>query len=533
MPRPRVAMRRIRDILRLTFGEGLSRRQVSLSLDVPFTTVADHVNRARAAGLAWPLPDDLDDAGLEARLFPPVVPSNVQRPLPDWAYIHTELRKKGVTLQLLWVEYREANPDGLGYSQFANLYRQWRRHVDVVMRQHHRAGEKLFVDFAGMTIPIYEPTRTTVAFNAQLFVAVLGASSYLFAEALRSQALEHWVTGNVDALESFGGAPEIVVPDNLKSAVTTAHRYEPDINATFQEMAAHYAMAVVPARPYRPRDKAKAEAGVQLAERWIIARLRHRRFTSLAEANVAIAECTDVINHRRFKKMDGSRAELFERLDRPALRPLPTERYEFATWRQARVNIDYHVELERHYYSVPYQLAGRQLDVRATQRTLEVFFNAKRVASHPRSHVRHGFTTDPAHMPESHRRHAQWTPSRIIAWAERTGPAAAGLVAGILERRPHPEQGYRAALGIIRLADRYGMERTEAACARALAMSSFSYRSVQSILQHNLDRQPLPTHEATRPTPMHRNVRGPSYYREERPCCDDPPPMPSTSYGST
>lgn len=533
MPRPRVAMRRIRDILRLTFGEGLSRRQVSLSLNVPFTTVADHVNRARAAGLGWPLPEDLDDAGLEARLFPPVVPSNVQRPLPDWAYVHTELRKKGVTLQLLWVEYREANPDGLGYSQFANLYRQWRRHVDVVMRQHHRAGEKLFVDFAGVTIPIYEPTRTTVDFNAQLFVAVLGASSYLFAEALRSQALEHWVAGNVDALESFGGAPEIVVPDNLKSAVTTPHRYEPDVNATFQEMAAHYAMAVVPARPYRPRDKAKAEAGVQLAERWITARLRNARFTSLAEANVEIARLVDVLNRRPFKKLDGSRHELFERLDRPALHPLPTERYEFATWRQCRVNIDYHVELERHYYSVPYQLVGKRLDVRATRSTVEVFFSARRVASHVRSHQRHGFTTDPAHMPESHRRHAHWTPSRIVAWAERTGPAAAALVAGIMERRPHPEQGYRTALGIIRLADKYGTERCEAACARALAMSSFSYKSVQSILSHNLDRQALPTPRITRATPMHRNVRGPSYYREERPCSDDPPPKPSTSFGST
>jgi transposase len=533
VPRPRVAMRRIRDILRLTFGEGLSRRQVSLSLGVPFTTVADHVNRARAAGLAWPLPEDLDDAGLEALLFPPVLPSNVQRPLPDWTRVHTELRRKGVTLQLLWVEYREANPDGLGYSQFANLYRQWRRHVDVVMRQHHNAGEKLFVDFAGMTIPIYEPTRTTVAFNAQLFVAVLGASSYLFAEALRNQDLESWVNGNVDALESFGGAPEIVVPDNLKSAVTTASRYEPDVNATFQEMARHYQMAVVPARPYKPRDKAKAEAGVQLAERWIIARLRHERFTSLAEANVAIARCVDVINHRSFKKMDGSRAELFERLDRPALRPLPTEPYEFAVWRRQRVNIDYHVELERHYYSVPYQLVGKQLDVRATRSTLEVFFNAKRVASHLRSHLRHGFSTDPAHMPESHRRHAQWTPSRIIAWADKTGPAAAALVDGILARRPHPEQGYRAALGIIRLADRYGQDRCEAACARALAMSSFSYKSVQSILQHNLDRQALPTSTATRPTPMHRNVRGPSYYREEPPCSDDPPPTPSTSFAST
>jgi transposase len=514
VPRPRIAMRKIRDVLRLTFGEHLSRRQVSASLGIPIATLHDHLVRAKLAGLGWPLPEDMDDTALEQALFPPTAPSSVPRPLPDWGHVHTELRKKAVTLLLLWLEYREEHPDGLGYSQFCNLYVAWRKKVDVTMRQHHKAGEKTFVDFAGMTIPIYDRRTQMVAFEAQLYVAVLGASNYTFAEAFRSQELVCWITAHVHALEYFGGCSELWVCDNLRAGVTRAHRYEPDVNVTYQEMAAHYQMAVIPTRPRRPRDKAKAEAGVLLAERWIIARLRRRRFYSLSEANAAIAECLEALNDKPFKKMPGSRRELFESLERPALRPLPPDRYQFASWKQVTVNIDYHVEFARHWYSVPYQLAGERVWVRASASTIEAFFSNKRVASHLRSYVAYKHTTDPAHMPESHRRHAKWTPSRIVAWAEKTGPASAALVAGILERRPHPEQGYRSALGIIRLAERYGTARCEAACARALQMSSFSYRSVESILAHNLDGQPLP--DPTRPTsphPHHRNVRGGAYYR--------------------
>jgi transposase len=506
-------MRKIRDVLRLSFGEKLSRRQVSASLGIPFTTVSDHVLRAKEAGLSWPLPDDLDDHGLEQLLFPAPVSSRVARPAPDWKYVDRELRRKGVTLQLLWLEYREAHPDGYGYSQFANLHRAWKKKVDVVMRQEHRAGEKLFVDFPGEKIPIYDRRTGALALEAELFVAVAGASNYLYAEAFASQELLYWVTGHTHAFEFMGGCHEIVVCDNLRSGVTRPHRYEPDVNATYQEMAAHYGVAIIPTRTYKPRDKAKVEAGVLLAERWIIARLRHRRFTSLGEANAAISECVSVLNARPFKKLDGSRKTLFELLDRPALRPLPPERYEFATWRRARVNIDYHLESDHHYYSVPYQLVGKLVEVRSSAGTVEVFYSSKRVASHLRSFVRHKHSTDPAHMPESHRRYAQWTPSRIVSWAAATGPSTAKLVEAILASRPHPEQGYRSALGIIRLADRYGQERVEAACQRALHLRAYSYRSVQSILSHNLDKQPLEETRPSRPHPRHHNVRGETYYR--------------------
>jgi len=506
-------MRRIRDVLRLSLGENkLSLRQVGLATAVPYTTVADHVRRAEAAGLSWPLPDDLDDGALEALLFPLAAPQRRERTLPDFDYVHREYRRPGVTLMLLWDEYRQAHPDGYAYSQFCEHYHRWRRHLDVVMRQSHKAGEKLFVDFPGMQIPIYEEGRLTVSFSAELFVAAMGASSLVYAEATRSQELLYWVTAHVHTFEWLGALPAIVVPDNLRSAVTKAHRYEPEINRTYAEMAEHYQVAVIPARPYKSRDKAKAEVSVQIAERWIIARLRNEHFTSLGEANGQIRELVEWINNRPFKKLPGARRSVFESLERPVMRALPETRYEFATWRSAKVAIDYHVEEREHghYYSVPYRLVGETVDVRTSAQTVEVFHRHRRVASHRRSFVA-GFSTDPAHMPESHRRYASWTPSRIVAWANKAGPSTGHLVDEVLAARPHPEQGFRSCLGIIRLGERYGHDRLEAACARALALRSYSYKSVESILSHGLDRQPL--HQPTSTHPQHPNLRGAGYYR--------------------
>jgi transposase len=504
-------MRKVRDVLRLSWGEQLSLRQVARSLSMPHTTVAVFLRRAKEAGLTWPLPEDLDDDALEARLFDAAAPSP-SHAAPDFAALKRELAVKGVTLQLLWLEYKELHPDGYGYSQFCHLYRTWRRHQSVVMRFDHKAGEKLFVDFPGVTIPIYDERDLTVSFRAELFVAVLGASSYLFVEALRSQALEHWVNAHAHAFEFFGGCPEVVVPDNLRSGVTKAHRYEPDLNATYQEMAAHYGVAIIPARPYKPRDKAKVEAGVQLVERWIIAALRKQRFTSLGDLNEAIGELVEAVNAKPFKKLEGSRASLFTELDQPALRALPADPYEFAAWRAAKVNIDYHVEVDRHYYSVPYQLAGQVVDVRFTNTTVEIFMKNKRVASHPRSYQRGRHVTDSAHMPDSHRRYLEWTPGRIVAWAEKNGPSTAEFVDELMRSRPHPEQGFRSALGVMRLVKKYSPERLEAACARALLVKSFSFKSVESILKHGLDQRPLRT-EPTRVHSTHRNIRGPNYYQ--------------------
>jgi transposase len=512
VPRPRSAMRKIREILRLSLGEGLSRRTTAAAAGLPYTTVSDHLARAAQAGLGWPLPDDMDDGQLEARLFARAEPPpSASRPLPDWPTVHRELRRKGVTLQLLHIEYKEREPDGYQYTQFCRHYRAWQRHLDVVMRQEHRAGEKLFVDFAGQTIPITDPATGEIR-PAQLFVAVLGASSYTYAEATPSQELPHWIAAHVHAFSFLGGASRLIVPDNLRAGVTRAHRYEPEINPTYAEMAAHYSAGVIPARPRKPRDKAKAEQGVLLAERWVLAALRHRTFFSLAEANAAIRERLTWLNARPFRKMPGSRAVLFAELDRPALRSLPAQPYEFALWKTATVNIDYHVEVDRHWYSVPYGLVGERCDIRVTAGTIEVFARGRRVASHRRSGEGRRFTTDPAHMPEAHRRHAEWSPGRIVAWAGGTGPAVAALVAEIMASRPHPEQGFRSCLGIMRLGRRYGDERLEAAAARALAIRALSYRSVESILRTRLDGLPLPGSEPVTTIGDHANVRGARYY---------------------
>ena len=512
MPRPHTTMRQIRNVLRLRFAEKLSVRDAAASLAMARSTVADYLNRARVAGLSWPLPEEMDDDELERRLFPDVAKPTLHYPQPDYEVMKKELAHKGVTLQLLWFEYREENPGGYGYSQFCERYRIWRRHQSVVMRQDHKAGEKLFVDFPGLRIPVYDAATLELDFEAELFVSVLGASSYLYAEALRSQELIHWVSAHANAFDFYGGVPDIVVSDNLKSGVTTAHRYEPDVNATYQEMAAHYATALIPARPYKPRDKAKVEAGVQLAERWIIAVLRHRRFTSLAELNEVIAGLVTRLNDKPFKKLEGSRSSLFLELDRPVLRPLPATRYEFATWRRAKVNIDYHVEVDHHYYSVPYQLSGSVVEVRLTNATVEVFAKSRRVASHLRSYQRGRHVTESAHMPDSHRRYLEWTPGRIVSWASKNGPATALFIEELLHSRPHPEQGFRSALGVMRLAKKYSPERLEAACERALQLKSFSYKSIESMLKHGLEQRP-PRATSPRTHVAHRNIRGPNYYQ--------------------
>jgi transposase len=505
-------MRKIREILRLILGEGHSRRAAATASGVPIATIADQLARARRAGLGWPLPDDMDDARLEARLFArPEAPPSAGRPLPDWPTVHRELKRKGVTLQLLHMEYKADHPDGYQYTQFCRLYRTWRGHLDVVMRQEHRAGEKLFVDFAGQTIPITDPATGEV-WQAQLFVAALGASSYTYAEALASQALPDWIAAHVHAFTFYEGAAAIIVPDNLKAGVTRAHRYEPGINRTYEEMAAHYRAAIIPARSGRPRDKAKVESAVLVATRWVVAALRHRTFFSLAEANAAIAERIAWLNARPFRKLPGSRRELWETIDRPALRPLPAVPYEYAVWQHATVHIDYHVEVDHHWYSVPFQLVGQPCDIRITAGVVEVFHRGRRVASHPRSARRRHFTTVLGHMPGSHRRHAEWTPARIVAWAERSGPSTAALVAEIMASRPHPEHGFRSCLGIMRLGKRYGDERLEAAAARALAIRALSFRSVESILKAGLDGQPLPGSEPVLSIGDHANVRGPGYY---------------------
>ncbi len=509
-------MRKIREVLRLKYVNKASERAIAKSCSVARSTVADYLRRSAEAGLSWPLPADLDDESLEQLLFPcaPPVPAG-ERPLPDWDYIHKELRRKGVTRFLLWQEYKSSNPAGLGYTQFCDRYLQWRGRQDPVMRQVHKAGEKLFVDYAGHTVPITD-RRTGEVRMAEVFVAVLGASSYTYCEATWSQGLPDWIASHIRCFEFFGGLPEVLVPDNLKAGVTSPHLYEPDLNPTYQDMAVHYGVAVVPARVRRPQDKAKAESGVQVAERWILARLRNRTFFSLAGLNEAIRELLVQLNTRPFQKLDGCRRSMFEAVDQQALKPLPASGYQYAEWKKVRVHIDYHVQVDKHYYSVPYQLVKEELDARLTADTVELFRKGKRVASHVRGRKKGGFTTLSEHMPASHRHYAKWTPERLVRWAEETGGQTAGVVTAILASRPHPQQGFRSCLGIMNLGRSYGKERLEAACARALALGTTSYKSIQSILKTGLDGQQLPGQSDKQlKLPIdHENIRGPGYYHE-------------------
>ena len=514
MANERLSMRKTREILRLKWELGRSHREVATSLGVGLGTVSLALERAIAAGLVWPAVEAMSETELDRRLYRRKELPLGDRPAPDFAYLHTELRRQSVTLELLHHEYLERHPDGYRYSQFCERYRRWVGTQRRSMRQVHRAGEKLFVDYAGQHPRVIEPETGEVR-EAELFVAVLGASSFTFAEASWTQQSHDWIASHMRAFEYLGGVPGAVVPDQLRTAVSIPCRYEAGIQRTYQELAEHYGTIILPARPAHPRDKAKVEVAVQVAERWILARLRNQSFFSLIELNGRIAELLEELNGRLMRVYGASRRELFERFDKPALKPLPDRRFVYGEWKSARVSIDYHVEVDHHYYSVPHQLVGEKLDVRLTATTVEIFQRGVRVASHARSYRRGMHTTVAEHMPAAHRAHHEWSPSRLVRWGQTVGPKTAALVEAILSDRPHPEQGYRSCLGILRLERRYGRERLEAACARALGAGARSYRHVDSILKHGLDRQPSQEPSVAgepRQLLLHENVRGGRYY---------------------
>jgi transposase len=515
MPQKGLPMRTLRELLRLRWSQGCSAREVARACQVSHSTVLDYEKRARAAGLGWPLPEELDDDALAALVAdaPSPDPPVDRRPLPDVPYVLRELRKKHVTMQLLWAEYRTAHPAGYGYTQFCHYVNAARKVLDPTLRQVYRAGEKLLTDFAGDTMDLIDATTGAVS-PAYLFVAVFGASHYTYVRAVADMQEARWIGLHVRAFEFFGGVPEAVVCDNTATAVTKADRYEPVLHPLFADMAAHYGTIILPARAGKPRDKAPVEGAVLIAERWIIAALRHHQFFSLAELNDAIVPLLDQLNARLLQRLQVSRRALFDAVERPALRPLPPTRYTFEQWKTATVAIDYHVCLDKHFYSVPYQLVGNAVEARLSPDLVEILSKGRRVASHLRSYVPGQFTTDPAHRPKSHQAHLEWSPSRLIRWARETvGPQLAALVQGLLERRPHPEHGYRACLGLMSLAKKYPPERMEAAAQRAIAANAYQYQSVKSILASGLDQLPLPDPPALQLPPAHENLRGRDYYR--------------------
>ena len=512
-------MRKISEVLRQHHVLKCTCREIANSLNICKTTVYDYIHRARSAGIGWPLPSDISEDELFRRLFPPASGEPGQRPLPSWEYICRELCRKGVTLRLLWREYLATHPNGLRYSQFCSHYRDWVKATTPVMRQIHKAGEKAFVDYAGMTLPWFEPSTGEIH-EAQIFVGSLGASQFTFVEATATQQIPDWVQSHVRMWEFFGGVTRIVVPDNLKSGVDKAHRYDPDVNANYQRLGEHYGFAVVPARVRAPKDKAKVENAVGCIERQILALLRDRTFTSIAEINAAIRPLLMAFNQRSFQKMQTCRQALFESVDKPALQALPPDRYLHDEWTKGKVHIDYHVTLDKHHYSVPYQHIHKAVDIRATSKTVEFYLGGKRIASHPRSYQNYKYSTLKEHMPAAHRAHAEWTPERMKRWAQKIGPNTVKCIDAFIKARPFPEQAYRACLGVLRLGRQYGEDRLERACVIAFEAGATRYRDIELILKNGLDKTTSTRKLSVPVISSHENIRGSDYYNnpQEKTC---------------
>ena len=509
MPAKRIKMRKLRDVLRMRLSGGCSIREISRSTKISVGTIQKLLTQAKALGLTWPLPGDLNDGQL-ARLFYPSADTatSTHFQIPDWPVIHQELKRPHMTKQLLWEEYTQQYPNrSLSYSRFCHRYKAWAGKQKRSMRQFHKAGEKCFVDYAGATVPIINGDTGEIR-EAQIFVAALGASNYTYAEATWSQSLPDWLGSHVRMLEFYGGCTDMIVPDNLRSGVSKACRYDPDLNPSYQQWAEHYSVAVIPARPRKPKDKAKAEVAVQIVERWVLARLRHHTFFSLAELNQCIRALLADLNNRPFKQLPGCRRSAFEQLDRPALKPLPAAPYQYVAIKPVKVNIDYHVESKPHFYSVPHQYVGERLELHASDTLVEIYFRRQLVATHPRKHTP-GFTTNPAHMPRHHRAQQQWSPGRLKRWAANFGPDPLTWVSNQLERREHPEQAYKVCLGLLNLGKQYPATRLNAACRIANGAGLNRLKQIKAILKSNRDQLPEQLSLAADLPQDHENIRGP------------------------
>ncbi len=512
MPTERLSMRRIRQVLQLHFDAQASARTIAGTLGVGRSTVQDYVARAAASGLVWPLAPELTDDELEQMLFPtprgkPGARLHVE---PDWSTLVREMKRPGVNLLILFEEYQAAHPDGYKYSRFCQLFRAFERRLAPTMRQTHVAGDKAFVDYSGKKVPIVDPLTGEVRM-AELFIGVLGASNLTYADVTWTQSLPDWIGAHVRMFRFFGAVPRLLIPDNLKSGINKSSFYDPEVNLSYGRMAAHYNVGVIPARPRKPKDKAAVEAGVRFAQSYILGRLRNITHFSLADCQAAIAVALERMNGREMRRLGVSRRQLFETIERPVMQPLPEEDYEYAEWRLVRVGIDYHVEVEGFFYSVPHALLREQVDTRATAHTVEVFHRGKRVASHARRYGGRRHETLPDHMPSSHRRYAEWSPERFARQARAIGPDTEALILAVLARRPHPEQGFRTCIGILRLFRGLDAARVEAVSRRALEVGVLNYDSVASIIRHRLD-QSAPPQAADGAPLLHKNIRGSGYF---------------------
>ena len=509
MPKKRTSMTNIKEVLRLKYECGLSIRQIASCTKVSRSTISEIINRFAQGSLQWPLQPQQSESFLNQQLFHDKSPSPV-KVMPDFAQYFIELKRKSMTKLLLWQEYAEQYQEqAYQYSQFCEHFTRWQKMQKRSMRQLHAAGDKLFIDYCGPTFPVNNPDTGEIR-QAQIFVATLGASNYTYVEACPSQKTEHWLEAHANAFEHFGGVPALLVPDNLKAAVTKTDRYEPTLNESYQKLAHHYRTAIMPARPYRPKDKAKAENAVLIVERWIMMRLRHRQFYTFHELNLSIRELMNDLNQRTMKQVKVSRQTLFDSIDKPALKPLPHQRYQYTELKRAKVAPDYHVEYKQHYYSVPHHLVGQTIELEATARLIQIYHQGVLIAQHPVSEKVYGLTTQSEHMPENHQ-YQKWSPERLLNWGGRIGAATRDVVQRLLMSKAHPAQSYRSCLGLLNLTKKYGDQRLEQACKDALMTNNPYLRFIRNLLENNREGQ---LSHPIDPTPdlQHCNVRGPDCY---------------------
>lgn len=507
----------IKEVCRMVLTTDLSNRQIGRCLGIGYNTARRYRQRLAAEGLTWAGVDALDEQTLEQRINDGRRKARRAFVEPDWSHVYAEMQRRGVTLTLLHEEYAEGLTNGsMSVTEFRRRYHRYQRSRGLVMRQVHRPGECLYLDFSGVRPYLTDPTSGAQT-PVELFVAVFGASRKTFVLAVRSQKLPDWIEANTQALAFFGGVPTFLVPDNLKSAVTSHRRRETVLlNPTFAEFATHNGTTVLPARPHRPKDKAHVELAVKIAQRWILARLRNQGFANLHDLNAAIRKLLDRMNAKPMRSCGNkSRDQLFDELDRPALRALPVEPYTFAEWKiDVRVGQDYHIRWEEQYYSVPYTLIGAKVNLKATATAIVAFHRDRRVALHVRSFVPGHISTLPEHQPKSHQAYSQDQPAAILAWAQHAGKAIYGFLSQHIDKYRRPALSLQAGRGLQRLAREFGEQRLEAACGRALQLHATSIKTVRSLLERGLETAAVGAKAANdEPLPAHENVRGPSYYQ--------------------
>lgn len=515
MGNKRIEMRKVRELLRLTFEQGLSARKAAPIIGIGKTAASQYLSGFKASKLEHSNVSAMSDSELLNAINTKKESENsrFEELSKLFPYFEKELKRTGLTLQLLWKEYSETDIDCYGYSQFCHHYYHWRKETKVSMRMEHKAGDKMFVDFAGKKLSIVDP-KTGEIQELEIFVSVLGASQLSYIEAVLSQKKADWIAVNQNALSFYKGVPNAIVPDCLKSAVIKSDKYEPEINQTYNDFAQHYQTVILPARALHPQDKSLAENFVRNAYTQIYAPLRNLTFFSIEELNTALWEQLDLYNHKNFQARGYSRNQLFEEIEKSQLKPLPTGTYELKAFSECKVQYNHHVYFkeDKHYYSVPFQFTGKKVMIISTSRSIEMFFNNSRIAIHQRNRCTYGYTTKTGHRPPNHQFVSEWSPQRFIKWGRNIAAEVEELITLLLDSRQHPEQAYRSCMGILNLSKKYDNADYIKACKKALGLNLINYKFIKNMLETKAFNLADEQESEQSNLPNHGNIRGEEVY---------------------